>query len=310
MPRGCACQKTCLPFAGVQGDNHSVLPAAFSLQGKVKPLCIPPPISRHLTDPPHEKPTDPFLSRPPVAATLPGAGGDGPRRPGTGQPVLAAGGGERGWKVGAGYVGHLRLAAGRPAAHGDVRHEAGRPGRVPGRFPAHPHQRARHRRLRVHAPACPGGGSLCGHPLDRPHLCRPRRRPQALPHRPRPPGAGRLRQRLPHGRLDGRQGPPGPVGGRAQLRRHRGRRPAAHRHLQLRLRLPRPLDPPVLGRGRPQPEGLQGPRTWRGPAGPGPGGRPRPAPRRPRQREPVHRHGRHDGGAGRLPAPRPGPADH
>ena len=33
-------------------------------------------------------------------------------------------------------VGHLRLAAGRAAAHGNVRHEAGRPGRVSRRVPA------------------------------------------------------------------------------------------------------------------------------------------------------------------------------
>ena len=48
------------------------------------------------------------------------------------------------------------------------------------------------------------------HPLDRPQLRRPRRRAQAVPHRPRPDVAGRLRQRLPDGRLDGRQGARGP----------------------------------------------------------------------------------------------------
>ena len=39
--------------------------------------------------------------------------------------------------------GHLRLAARRAAAHGNVRHEAGRPGGVPRRVPADPHERRR-----------------------------------------------------------------------------------------------------------------------------------------------------------------------
>ena len=43
-------------------------------------------------------------------------------------------------------------------------------------------------------------------PLDRSQLRRPRRRPQAFPDRPRSSLAGRLRQRLPDGRLDGLRG--------------------------------------------------------------------------------------------------------
>ena len=68
----------------------------------------------------------------------------------------------------------------------------------------------------------------------------PRRRAQALPHRPRAEGADRLRQRLPDDWLDGRGGAEGEEGRGAELREHRGRRAAEHRHVQLRLRVPRP----------------------------------------------------------------------
>ena len=138
------------------------------------------------------------------------------------------------------HVGHLRLAARRAAAHGDVRHEAGRSGGVPRRLHAHPHQRARHRRLRTAAAAREVRGQVHHHPLDRPQLRRPRRRPQAVPDRPRPVRAGRLRQRLPDGRLDRRQaarehataGVPNYVCGRR-------RRPGQRRRVQLRRRVPR-----------------------------------------------------------------------
>ena len=53
-----------------------------------------------------------------------------------------------------------------------------------------------HRRLRTPAAARQVADKLQPHPLDRPHVRRPRRRAQAVPHRPRPAQAGRLRQRL------------------------------------------------------------------------------------------------------------------
>ena len=65
----------------------------------------------------------------------------------------------------AGYVRHPAVAAGRAAAHGNLRHEAGRPGRVSRRFQADPHQRARPRRLRAAAAARPRRRQVHPHPL-------------------------------------------------------------------------------------------------------------------------------------------------
>ena len=84
-----------------------------------------------------------------------------------------------------GHRRHLHLAAGRAAAHGNVRHEAERPGGISRRLPPHPHQCPRHRRLRTSADARAHRRQVHDHPLDRPQFRRSRRRAQALPHRPR-----------------------------------------------------------------------------------------------------------------------------
>ena len=152
----------------------------------------------------------------------------------------------------AGHLGHLHLAAGRAAAHGNVRHEAGRPGRVSRRLPADHDQRARHRRLRTCCrctPRSPTSSRLI----------------RSIAHNFADHGGGhkrfltgrdplhadRLRQRLPDGRLDGRQGAartasagvPNYIAGTDAGRER-------HRRLQLRLGLPRPVDAPVHRRRR------------------------------------------------------------
>ena len=131
----------------------------------------------------------------------------------------------------AAQVRHHGLPARRPQPHRHVRSQTERPGGVPRRVQADPHQRARHGRLRVDAAARedrrqvrhPPRPQDAGQPRpDRAADRHPGRRLRA--DRPRPPAGLRLRgqqaprRRRPHPALRQRLRPPAAVG----LRRPRG----------------------------------------------------------------------------------------
>ena len=97
----------------------------------------------------------------PTAPLLPANGNAGPERPrplGRAAP-LRPGPGRR--PLRRRHVGHPAVAAGRAAAHGNLRPQAGRPGRVPRRIQADLHQRPRHPGLRAPAAARPHRRPLC-----------------------------------------------------------------------------------------------------------------------------------------------------
>ena len=210
-----------------------------------------------------------------------------------------------------GHGRHLHLAAGRAAAHGNVRHEAGRPGGVPRRLPARS------------APTSPASTSanIC--------RCTPACADKftiirSIAHNfadhggghkrfltgRDPASAGRLRQRLPDGRLDGRARSAANAAAACRTTSRHRRRPRRHRRLQLRLRLPRPVDAPVHGRRRSRPSRTSRCSNLRC--------RPQPKSRLPATASTcsagsthadADRPHRHDGGDGHLPPARPRPAD-
>ena len=185
----------------------------------------------HGTSFPRRRVSPPFPPR-----QYPDAGRPRPRRPAP-SPRLS----QRSRTYRRGYVRHPAVAAGRAAAHGNLRHEAGRPGRVPRRLQADSHQRPRNGSLRTPAAPRPHRRQVHSHSVDFAQLRRPRRRPQALPHRPRPQGADRHRQRLPDGRFHNGQDARGPANRPAQLRLRHGPEPQRPGRIQ-------PSAPPTSGR--------------------------------------------------------------